>query len=30
MIVAWDYIVVIGERMFNGVHQQQIRIVPID
>ncbi|EKD25597.1 MAG: hypothetical protein ACD_80C00012G0013 [uncultured bacterium (gcode 4)] len=30
MIKKWDYIVVIWERIYNDVHQQQIRIVPVD
>ncbi len=30
MIKPWEYIVVIWERIYNDVHQQQIRIVPID
>lgn len=30
MIKKWEYIVVIWERVYNDVHQQQIRIVPID
>lgn len=30
MIKKWDYIIVIWERVYNDIHQQQIRIVPID
>ena len=29
-IKKWDYIIVIGERVYKDVHQQQIRIVPVD
>lgn len=30
MIKKWDFIVVIWERVYKDVHQQQIRIVPVD
>ncbi len=30
IIEKWDYVVVIWERIYKDVHQQQIRIVPVD
>ena len=30
MVNVWDFIVVIGERVHHNIHQQQIRVVPID
>ena len=30
LIKKWDYIIIIGVRLYNGIRQPQIRVVPID